>query len=172
MTETLAFAGTRAPLPTAEEITLDWATSPRWRGIERTYSAEDVVRLRGTVQEEHAGAPRRQRLWQLLQIEDYVAAPGALTGNQAVQMIKAGLQAIYLSGGKWQPTQTLPVTHIPTKVFTRRIRFPRLCDASTMRCCALMRSPGRREMASGTGSSPSSLMRRPALADRSTPSNS
>ena len=60
MTETLAFAGTRTPSPTAEEITLDCATSPRWRGIERTYSAEDVVRLRGTVQEEHAGAPRRR----------------------------------------------------------------------------------------------------------------
>jgi isocitrate lyase len=131
MTETLAFAGTRAPSPTAEEITLDWATSPRWRGIERTYSAEDVVRLRGTVQEEHTLARRgAERLWQLLQIEDYVAALGALTGNQAVQMIKAGLQAIYLSGwqvaadanlaGHTYPDQSLyPANSVPSAV--RRI---------------------------------------------------
>jgi isocitrate/methylisocitrate lyase len=131
MTETLAFAGTRALLPTAEEITLDWATSPRWRGIERTYSAEDVVRLRGTVQEEHTLARRgAERLWQLLQIEDYVAALGALTGNQAVQMIKAGLQAIYLSGwqvaadanlaGHTYPDQSLyPANSVPSVV--RRI---------------------------------------------------
>jgi isocitrate lyase len=131
MTETLSFASTRAPLPTAEEITLDWATSPRWRGIERTYSAEDVVRLRGTVQEEHTLARRgAERLWQLLQIEDYVAALGALTGNQAVQMIKAGLQAIYLSGwqvaadanlaGHTYPDQSLyPANSVPSVV--RRI---------------------------------------------------
>jgi isocitrate lyase len=131
MTETLAFAGTRAALPTAEEITLDWATSPRWRGVERTYSAEDVVRLRGTVQEEHTLARRgAERLWQLLQIEDYVAALGALTGNQAVQMIKAGLQAIYLSGwqvaadanlaGHTYPDQSLyPANSVPSVV--RRI---------------------------------------------------
>jgi isocitrate lyase len=73
----------------------------RWDGIERPYGAEDVERLRGTVQVEHtlarAGA---ERLWELLQTEDYVPALGALTGGQAVQMVKAGLQAIYLSG--WQ----------------------------------------------------------------------
>jgi isocitrate lyase len=73
----------------------------RWDGIERLYGAEDVERLRGTVQVEHtlarAGA---ERLWELLQTEDYVPALGALTGGQAVQMVKAGLQAIYLSG--WQ----------------------------------------------------------------------
>jgi isocitrate lyase len=131
MTQTLAFADTRAPLPTAEDITLDWATSPRWRGIERTYSAKDVVRLRGTVQEEHTLARRgAERLWQLLQTEDYVAALGALTGNQAVQMIKAGLQAIYLSGwqvaadanlsGHTYPDQSLyPANSVPAVV--RRI---------------------------------------------------
>src|SRR5215203_6585705 len=101
MTETQTFTGTLAPLPTAEDIALEWITSPRWQGIARTYSATDVVRLRGTVQEEHTLARRgAERLWHLLQTEDYVAALGALTGNQAVQMIKAGLQAIYLSG--WQ----------------------------------------------------------------------
>jgi isocitrate lyase len=131
MIETLAHPGTRAPLPTAEDITLDWATSPRWRGIERTYSAKDVVRLRGTVQEEHTLARRgAERLWQLLQTEDYVAALGALTGNQAVQMIKAGLQAIYLSGwqvaadanlsGHTYPDQSLyPANSVPAVV--RRI---------------------------------------------------
>jgi isocitrate lyase len=131
MTETQTHPGTRALLPTAEEITLDWATSLRWRGVERTYSAEDVVRLRGTVKEEHMLARRgAEQLWQLLQTEDYVAALGALTGNQAVQMIKAGLQAIYLSGwqvaadanlsGHTYPDQSLyPANSVPAVV--RRI---------------------------------------------------
>jgi isocitrate lyase len=131
MTETPTFAGTVTPLPTAEDIALDWASSPRWRDIARTYSAEDVVRLRGTIQEEHTLARRgAERLWQLLQAEDYVAALGALTGNQAVQMVKAGLQAIYLSGwqvaadanlaGHTYPDQSLyPANSVPAVV--RRI---------------------------------------------------
>jgi isocitrate lyase len=73
----------------------------RWRGIERPYSAEDVARLRGSVLVEHTLARLgAERLWRLLDSEDYVAALGALTGGQAVQMAKAGLKAIYLSG--WQ----------------------------------------------------------------------
>ena len=73
----------------------------RWRGIERPYSAEDVARLRGSVLVEHTLARMgAERLWRLLDSEDYVAALGALTGGQAVQMAKAGLKAIYLSG--WQ----------------------------------------------------------------------
>ncbi|HEX5469136.1 MAG TPA: isocitrate lyase [Gaiellaceae bacterium] len=73
----------------------------RWDGIERLYTEEDVERLRGTVRVEHSLARLgAERLWQLLQGEDYVAALGAMTGGQAVQMVKAGLQAIYLSG--WQ----------------------------------------------------------------------
>ena len=131
MTETQTFADTRALLPTAEDITLDWATSARWRGIARTYSAKDVVRLRGTVQEEHTLARRgAERLWHLLETEEYVAALGALSGNQAVQMIKAGLQAIYLSGwqvaadanlaGHTYPDQSLyPANSVPAVV--RRI---------------------------------------------------
>jgi len=131
MTETQTFPGNVAPLPTAEDIALDWATSPRWRGIARTYAAEDVVRLRGTIQEEHTLARRgAERLWQLLETEDYVAALGALTGNQAVQMVKAGLQAIYLSGwqvaadanlaGHTYPDQSLyPANSVPAVV--RRI---------------------------------------------------
>jgi isocitrate lyase len=73
----------------------------RWDGIERTYSGEDVRRLRGSVHVEHTLARLgAERLWQLLQEEDYVAALGAMTGGQAVEMVKAGLKAIYLSG--WQ----------------------------------------------------------------------
>jgi isocitrate lyase len=79
----------------------EWETSIRWQGIKRPYSVEDVVRLQGSVQIEHTLERRgAERLWLLLQTEPYVGALGALTGNQAVQQVKAGLQAIYLSG--WQ----------------------------------------------------------------------
>src|SRR5215217_3833664 len=73
----------------------------RWNGIERLYTEEDVERLRGTIRVEHTLARLgAERLWQLLQDEDYVAALGAMAGGQAVEMVKAGLKAIYLSG--WQ----------------------------------------------------------------------
>ncbi|MFN2138432.1 MAG: isocitrate lyase [Candidatus Promineifilaceae bacterium] len=79
----------------------DWELNKRWQGIKRPYSAEDVVRLRGTVQIEHTLARMgAERLWRLMQQEPYVNSLGALSGNQAVQMVQAGLQAIYLSG--WQ----------------------------------------------------------------------
>ncbi|MFN2181815.1 MAG: isocitrate lyase [Candidatus Promineifilaceae bacterium] len=79
----------------------DWELNKRWQGIKRPYAAEDVVRLRGTVQIEHTLARMgADRLWRLMHQEDYVNALGAVTGNQAVQMVQAGLQAIYLSG--WQ----------------------------------------------------------------------
>ena len=85
----------------AEQLTYDWETQERWQGIERTYSAEDVIRLSGSVREEHTLARRgAERLWRQLHEQDYIHALGALTGGQAVQMVKAGLQAIYLSG--WQ----------------------------------------------------------------------
>jgi isocitrate lyase len=85
----------------AAEIEREWSTDPRWSGVERTYSAAEVVRLRGSVTEEHTLARRGAlKLWELLHTEDYVHALGALTGNQAVQQVKAGLKAIYLSG--WQ----------------------------------------------------------------------
>ncbi|MFE0376510.1 isocitrate lyase [Streptomyces inhibens] len=86
---------------TAEELAQRWATDPRWKGVERTYGAQDVVRLSGSVREEHTLARRgAERLWRQLHTQDYVHALGALTGGQAVQQVKAGLQAIYLSG--WQ----------------------------------------------------------------------
>ena len=115
----------------AAELEREWATNPRWRGVERTYSAEDVVRLRGTVREEFTLARRgAERLWDLLTSRDYVHALGAITGNQAVQMVRGGLEAIYLSGwqvaadgntsGNTYPDQSLyPVNSVPTVV--RRI---------------------------------------------------
>jgi isocitrate lyase len=115
----------------AAELARQWDTDPRWRGVERTYTAEDVVRLRGTVREQYTLARRgAERLWELLTTTDYVHALGAITGNQAVQMVRAGLKAIYLSGwqvaadgntaGQTYPDQSLyPVNSVPTVV--RRI---------------------------------------------------
>ncbi len=109
---------------------LDW-TSDRWRGIKRDYSAADVERLSGSVREQHTLADLgARRLWQLLTTEDFVPTLGALTGNQAVQQVKAGLKAIYLSGwqvaadannaGQMYPDQSLyPASSVPDVV--RRI---------------------------------------------------
>ncbi len=123
--------GRAVRLDPAEQLRRDWATDPRWSGIERSYTAEDVVTLRGRVQEEHTLARRgAERLWDLIHTRDYVNALGALTGNQAVQMVKAGLEAIYLSGwqvaadanlsGQTYPDQSLyPANSVPAVV--RRI---------------------------------------------------
>src|SRR6185436_21060516 len=112
----------------AEELEHQWATDPRWRGIERPYSGEDVVRLRGSVRVEHTIARMgAERLWELLGKRDYIAAVGAMTGGQAVEMLKAGLEAIYLSGwqvaadanlsGQTYPDQSLyPANSVPAVV--------------------------------------------------------
>ncbi len=85
----------------AERLAADWDADERWEGIRRPYGPEEVVRLRGSLRVEHSLARLgAERLWRLLTTEDYVAALGALSGGQAVQMVKAGLKAIYLSG--WQ----------------------------------------------------------------------
>src|ERR1700704_2940346 len=85
----------------ANQLGARWRDDSRWEGIERSYGPEDVVRLRGSVVPEHTLARNgAERLWELLQREEPVRALGALTGGQAVQMVKAGLKAIYLSG--WQ----------------------------------------------------------------------
>jgi isocitrate lyase len=111
-----------------EQLEHEWRENPRWQGITRPYSAADVVRLRGSVQIEYTLAKLgAQRLWELMHTEPYVAALGALTGTQAVQMVQAGLKAIYLSG--WQvaadanlamqtyPDLSLyPVNSVPTVV--------------------------------------------------------
>ncbi|THJ65794.1 isocitrate lyase [Arthrobacter echini] len=119
----------------ARELELEWSADPRWDGVARDYSAADVVRLRGSVQEEHTLARRgAEKLWNQLTDEagsgGYTNALGALTGNQAVQQVKAGLRAIYLSGwqvaadannaGHTYPDQSLyPANSVPTVV--RRI---------------------------------------------------
>ena len=106
----------------------DWAENPRWEGVKRPYSAEDVVRLRGSVQIDHTLARRgAEKLWDLLKTEPFVNTLGALTGNQAMQQVKAGLKAIYLSGwqvagdanmaGEMYPDQSLyPVNSVPMVV--------------------------------------------------------
>jgi len=116
---------------TAAQLAEQWASDPRWTGVERTYTAEDVVALRGSVGEEFTLARRgAERLWRQLHEEDFINALGALTGNQAVQQVKAGLQAIYLSGwqvagdanlaGQTYPDQSLyPANSVPAVV--RRI---------------------------------------------------
>ena len=82
-------------------IRFEWDNDPRWKGISRPYTPEDVLKLRGTLKLEYTFAEvGAQRLWYLLQTEDYIAALGAMSGNQAVQQVEAGLKAIYLSG--WQ----------------------------------------------------------------------
>ena len=114
-----------------EQLEREWVSQPRWQGIERPYSAADVVRLRGSVHVEYSLAREgAEQLWSLLHHDDYVNALGALTGGQAVEMVKAGLKAIYVSG--WQvaadanlseqvyPDQSLyAVNSVPTVV--RRI---------------------------------------------------
>ena len=113
---------------TAADLKSNWDGNLRWRGIIRPYSPEDVVRLRGSIQIEHTLARLgAERLWNLLNSEEYVAALGALTGNQAVQQVKAGLKAIYLSGwqvaadanlsGQMYPDQSLyPANSVPNVV--------------------------------------------------------
>ena len=113
------------------QLQQDWDSNPRWKGITRNYTAADVVKLRGSVQIEHTLAKRgAEKLWDLVNNEPYVNALGALTGNQAMQQVKAGLKAIYLSGwqvagdanvaGEMYPDQSLyPANSVPLVV--RRI---------------------------------------------------
>ena len=129
---------------TAEAIRSEWASSPRWRGIERPYTPDDLARLRGTVAIEHTLARRgATRLWEALATRPPVRALGALTGNQAVQQVAAGLEAIYLSG--WQvaadantactmyPDQSLyPVDSVPAVVRRINSAFIRADQITTM----------------------------------------
>ncbi|PLR85639.1 isocitrate lyase [Bacillus canaveralius] len=111
-----------------QELQESWELDPRWRGVTRPYSAEDVIKLRGSIDIEHTLARRgAEKLWNLVKEEDFVNALGALTGNQAVQQVKAGLKAIYLSGwqvaadanlsGHMYPDQSLyPANSVPSVV--------------------------------------------------------
>jgi len=115
-------------LKTAEQLRQEWSTDPRWQGVKRTYSADDVVRLRGSVPIEYSLARfGAEKLWKLVNTEPYINCLGALTGGQAMQQVKAGVKAIYLSG--WQvaadnnsymsmyPDQSLyPVDSVPAVV--------------------------------------------------------
>ena len=115
----------------AAKLTDNWTSDPRWRGIERPYTGEDVARLAGSVRIDHTlSRMGAERLWELLHSADYVAALGAMTGNQAIQQVQAGLQAIYVSGwqvagdaneaGQVYPDQSLyPASSVPSLV--RRI---------------------------------------------------
>jgi isocitrate lyase len=131
-------------LATADELTRAWRDSPRWRGVRRGYEARDVVRLRGTIPVEHSIARlTAEKLWRALHDRPLVNALGALTGNQAMQQVRAGLDAIYLSGwqvagdanlaGEMYPDQSLyPADSVPAVV--RRInntlrRADEICHA-------------------------------------------
>src|SRR3981081_3843082 len=115
----------------AARLKKDWADNPRWKGIKRGYTAEEVVRLRGSMHIEHTLARRgAEKLWKLVNEEPFVSTLGEMTGNQAMQQVKAGLKAIYLSGwqvaadanvaGEMYPDQSLyPVNSVPAVV--RRI---------------------------------------------------
>ena len=117
--------------PSAEELSRNWQDSTRWDGVVRGYEAKDVVRLRGTVAVEHSIARvTAEKLWRYLNEKPFVNALGAMTGNQAMQQVKAGLDAIYLSGwqvagdanlaGEMYPDQSLyPSDSVPSVV--RRI---------------------------------------------------
>jgi isocitrate lyase len=112
----------------ATDLTRDWQDNPRWRGITRGYTAAEVVRLRGTVHIEHSIARlTSEKLWKYVNTKPFVNALGALTGNQAMQQVKAGLDAIYLSGwqvagdanlaGQMYPDQSLyPADSVPAVV--------------------------------------------------------
>ncbi len=111
-----------------QKLEAEWADSPRWKGVKRTYSAEDVVKLRGTVQIEHTLARQgAEKMWRLIHQDEPLCGLGALTGNQAIQEVQAGLKAIYCSGwqvagdgnssGEMYPDQSLyPVDSVPKMV--------------------------------------------------------
>ncbi len=111
-----------------QRIATDWKRSPRWKGVRRNYTPADVLRLRGSVSIEHTLARNgAEKFWKLLHSEPYIHALGALTGNQAVEMVQAGLKAVYLSGwqvaadannaGQMYPDQSLyPASSVPEKV--------------------------------------------------------
>jgi isocitrate lyase len=132
-------------LKTAEQLRKEWSTDPRWQGVKRGYTAEDVVRLRGSVHIEQSLARMgAEKLWKLVTTEPYVNCLGALTGGQAMQQVKAGIKAIYLSG--WQvaadnntymamyPDQSLyPVNSVPAVVERINNSFKRADEIQSAR---------------------------------------
>ena len=128
-----------------KKLEQDWSENPRWKGVKRDYTAADVVRLRGSVQIEHTLARRgAEKLWKLVNEEDYINCLGAVTGGQAVQQVKGGIKAIYLSG--WQvaadgntsetmyPDQSLyAVDSVPTMVTRINNAFKRADEIQSSR---------------------------------------
>jgi isocitrate lyase len=157
--------------PTREQqiaaLEKDWAENPRWKGIKRGYTAAHVVNLRGSQPVEHTLAKRgAEKMWNLLNTEPFVNTLGALTGNQAMQQVKAGLKAIYLSGwqvagdantnGEMYPDQSLySVDSVPKVV--KKINATR--------------SSGAKARTTSTTSPPSLLTQKPVLAACSTHSS-
>src|SRR5487761_2238829 len=133
----------------AARISADWAGNPRWRSLQRPYTAADVVRLQGSVRIEHSLARLgAEKFWRLVHEEPVVGALGCMTGNQAVQAVQAGLKAIYCSGwqvagdansaGQMYPDQSLyPVDSVPNVV--RRI------NNALRRCDQIAQSEGKRD---------------------------
>jgi isocitrate lyase len=132
-----------------EKLKMSWEKDPRWKGIKRPYSAEDVLRLRGTLKIEYTFSQAgSERLWHLLKNSDYIAALGALTGNQAVQQVEAGLKAIYVSGwqvaadanlaGEMYPDQSLyPANSVPEVVRRINNAFRRADQIHVLECCKI-----------------------------------
>src|SRR6266545_2437943 len=165
-----------------KQLDHEWETGARWQGVLRSYTAEEVLRLRGPVLVEHTLARLgAERLWRLLATEDYVAALGGMTGGQAVQMAKAGLKAIYLSGwqvaadanlaGQTYPDQSLyPADSAPALV--RRLNNALLRAGG--RCSAAARAPARCPPGRGsdpdTSARPDSRRRPPATPKGRSPS--
>ncbi len=139
----------------ASELENDWKTSPRWKGITRDYTGEDVAKLRGSVKVEHTlGRMGSERLWDLMHSEAYVNSLGAISGNQAVQQVKAGLKAIYMSGwqvaadgnqaGQMYPDQSLyPADSVPkmvTRVNNALLRADQIEQFRRCKFCTLVSS--------------------------------
>ncbi|MGB7437289.1 MAG: hypothetical protein WBR26_07295 [Candidatus Acidiferrum sp.] len=151
----------------------DWTTNPRWSGISRPYSLSDVLRLRGSIQIEYTLARLgAERLWNLMHSDPYVPALGAITGNQAIEMVQGGLKAVYGSG--WQVAAD---GNTAGDVYPDQSLYP--CDSTpnlvkriiALSCAPIRSSPPQGKAQALTGLHRSSLMQKPALAVRSTRTN-
>jgi isocitrate lyase len=136
-----------------------WQSDARWSGIQRPYAAEDVLRLRGTVRIEHTMARlMAEKLWTYLHEKPFVNALGALTGNQAMQQVRAGLDAIYLSGWQVAADANLAGQMYPDQSLYPADLYPPSSSASIRRCDVQMKSATRKETTRSIGTSRSLLM--------------
>jgi len=134
-----------------EQLEQDWIGNPRWAGLKRGYGASDVVRLRGSVHVEHSLAKRgAEKLWRMMHERPFVNSLGALTGNQAVQQVKAGVPAIYLSGWQVAADANDSLQMYPDQSLYAVSSVPTVVSASTMRSRAPTRSSGWKAPANWT----------------------